>query len=73
MDWTDIGWIKQLALPPGLLLLVALVALACRGRAARLWSAAAILALTVAAMPVTDRIASTASTVRSGVGKDIQR
>jgi uncharacterized SAM-binding protein YcdF (DUF218 family) len=58
MDWTDIGWIKQLALPPGLLLLVALVALACRGRAARLWSAAAILALTVTAMPVTDRIAT---------------
>jgi uncharacterized SAM-binding protein YcdF (DUF218 family) len=55
MDWTDIGWIKQLALPPGIFLAAALVALACRGRAARLWATAAILALTVAAMPASDR------------------
>ena len=58
MDWTDIAWIKQVVLPPGAFLIVALAALSWRGRVARACAAAAVLGLAVAAMPVTDRIAT---------------
>lgn len=55
MDWTDVNWIKQLILPPGGLLLLALAGLAWAGRAGRVTATCAVLGLAVAAMPVFER------------------
>lgn len=52
MDWTDLAWLKGMALPPGILLPVALLGLALGGRRGRGIAAAALVLLWGLAAPL---------------------
>ena len=60
MDWTDVNWVKQLILPPGGLLVLALAGLLRGGRAGRAVALCGVLALWVCAMPAFDRVLNVA-------------